>query len=218
MWHNHDAISTFLLLLAADEFLRGRANRSALWASVGTMIKYFPALLLPVIWRFRRSTREAILYTVILPAVCAVVLAPFLVASPTYAIASLRAQAAETLWQTVWARVDGNLSTGIFGPVEAHLDPALAVAPQGNAARIPPIISLIAFGTLYLWLWLRASSLHAQLYCGHLRRLFPVEQGLEPAMARHADPVCIACVAAAPCAALYPDAWFYQPGRMVGIP
>lgn len=155
MWHNHDAIPTFFLLLAVDEFLRGRSNRSAVWAGVGAMVKYFPALLLPVVWRFRRDVRQAITYALILAAVCVIVLAPFLIASPTYAIASLRAQTAKTSWLTAWALVDGNLTTGIFGAASAHLDPAVAVAPQGNPPRIPPIIPLIAFGTLYVWLWAR---------------------------------------------------------------
>jgi hypothetical protein len=156
MWRNHDVISTFFLLLAADEFLRGRSERSAVWAGAGAMVKYFPALLAPVIWRFRRDVRQAIIYTLILAAVCVAVLAPFLVASPTYALASLRAQTAKTSWLTVWALVDGNLGTGIFGSANAHVDPAVAVALQGNPARVPPIILLIAFGVLYVWLWLRA--------------------------------------------------------------
>lgn len=153
MWHNHDVISTFFLLLAADEFLRGRSQRSAVWAGVGAMVKYFPALLAPVVWRYRRDLRQAITYTLILAAVCAAVLAPFLVASPTYALASLRAQTAKTSWLTVWALVDGNLGTGIFGPANAHVDPAVAIALQGNPSRIPPLIPLIAFGAFYAWLW-----------------------------------------------------------------
>lgn len=162
MWHNHDVISTFFLLLAADEFLRGRSNRSAVWAGIGAMVKYFPALLLPVVWRFRKDLRQAIVYTVILVAVCATALAPFLIASPTYAVASLRAQIAKTSWLTVWALLDGNLGTGIFGAANAHADPAVAVAPQGNPPRIPPLIPLIAFGMSYVWLWVKSSTSNAQ--------------------------------------------------------
>jgi hypothetical protein len=153
MWHNHDVISTFFLLLAVDEFLRGRSHRSAMWAGVGAMVKYFPVLLVPVVWRFRRDLRQAITYTLILVAVCAVVLLPFLIASPTFTVASLRAQTAKTSWLTAWALVDSNLGTGIFGPANAHVDPAAAIAPQGNPPLIPPLIPLIAFGALYLWLW-----------------------------------------------------------------
>jgi hypothetical protein len=155
LWHNHDVISTFFLLLAADEFLRGRSNRSAFWAGVGAMVKYFPVLLLPVVWRFRRDLRQAIIYTAIVGAVCAVVIAPFLIASPTYALASLRAQTSKTSWQTVWALIDGNLGTGIFGAAAQHVDPAVAVALQGNPPRIPSVIPLILFGALYLWLWIQ---------------------------------------------------------------
>ena len=154
LWHNHDVISTFFLLLAADEFLRGRSNRSAVWAGIGAMVKYFPVLLLPVVWRFRRDLRQAIIYTVVLGVVCAVVIAPFLIASPTYTLASLRAQTSKTSWQTVWALIDGNLGTGIFGAAAQHVDPAVAVALQGNPPRIPAVIPLVLFGALYLWLWM----------------------------------------------------------------
>jgi len=158
MWHNHDAISTFFLLLAADEYLRERTNCSAVWAGMGAMVKYFPALLLPVVWRFKRSTRQAVTYTAILVAVCAVMLVPFLIASPTYTLASLRAQTVKTSWQTIWALVDGNLGTGILGPVEWHTDPDKITALQGNPSRIPSVIPLLIFGVLYLWLWMRPIS------------------------------------------------------------
>jgi hypothetical protein len=158
MWHNHDVISTFFFLWAAEDFLRGRSNRSAVWVGLGAMIKYFPVLLVPVMWRFRRNGRQAILYTLIVAAVCVAVLAPFVIASPTYAIASLRAQASKTSWQTVWALADGNLGTGILGAASAHVDPAAATALQGNPPRIPPFILFVLFGGLYLWIWLKLES------------------------------------------------------------
>lgn len=154
MWHNHDVISTFFFLWAADDFLRGRSNRSAVWVGLGAMIKYFPVLLLPVVWRFRRDGRQAILYTLIVAAVCVAILAPFVIASPTYALASLRAQLSKTSWQTVWALIDGNLGTGILGAASSHVDPSVATALQGNPPRIPPVIPFVLFGSLYLWLWI----------------------------------------------------------------
>ncbi len=154
MWHNHDVISAFFFLWAADDFLRGRSNRSAMWVGLGAMVKYFPILLLPVVWRFRRDWRQVMIYTAIVAAVCVAVFAPFVIASPTYAVASLRAQLSKPSWQTVWALIDGNLGTGILGAASAHIDPAVATALQGNPPRIPPVISLVLFGALYLWLWI----------------------------------------------------------------
>jgi len=159
VWHNNDVIPTFFLLLAADEYLRGRSNRSAVWLGLGTMSKFFPIVLLPVIWRFRRSVRSAVTYTAIAGAICLLMIVPLLVASPTYAIPSLRALFVKSSWQTVWALLDGNLTTGLFGqPASVHLDPAMATLASGNPARIPLSIPLLAFGLLYSWLWLKTPT------------------------------------------------------------
>lgn len=159
VWHNNDVIPTFFLLLAADAFLRGRSHRSALWLGLGAMAKFFPVVLLPVIWRFRQSVRSAVAYTAIVGAICMLMVAPLLVASPTYAIPSFRALFVKSSWQTVWALLDGNLTTGLFGqPASVHLDPAVATQTMGNPAFIPPLVTLVAFGLLYAWLWLNAPT------------------------------------------------------------
>jgi len=180
LWHNHDVLSTFFLLWAADDFLRGRSNRSAVWVGIGAMIKYFPLLLLPVVWRFRRDARQAMTYTVIAGLVCAIVIVPFVAASPTYALASLRAQTAKTSWQTVWALLDGNLNTGIFGPAAAHVDPAVALARQGQPPRLPPALLLLVLGVLYAGVWIRfqISNFKSQMVKGRegdgwAREFFP---------------------------------------------
>jgi len=75
---------------------------------------------------------------------------------PTYTWASLRSLSGRTSWQTVWALLDGNLSTGI---VEGNrFDPAAATFSQGNPAVIPTWLTTILFGALGLWLWWKMPS------------------------------------------------------------
>jgi hypothetical protein len=150
-WLSFDAITTFFLLLAVERWLAGHRVQSALMAGVGGLVKWFPLLFLPVAARFRRSWREAVIYVAVALAVVAVVLGLLAVLSPTYTWASLRSLGVRTSWQTVWALLDGNLSTG---RIDANrLDPEAASLPQGNPAVVPTWLTVLLFGALYLWLW-----------------------------------------------------------------
>jgi hypothetical protein len=150
-WLSFDAITTFFLLLAVERWLAGHRVQSALMAGVGGLVKWFPLLFLPVAARFRRSWREAVIYVAVALAVVAVVLGLLAVLSPTYTWASLRSLGVRTSWQTVWALLDGNLSTG---RIDANrLDPGAASLPQGNPAVVPTWLTVLLFGALYLWLW-----------------------------------------------------------------
>jgi hypothetical protein len=155
-WLSFDAITTFFLLLAVERWLAGRRVQSALVLGVGGLVKWFPLLFLPVAVRFRRNWREAAIYVAVALAIVAAVLGLLAALGPEYTWASLRSLSGRTSWQTVWALLDGNLSTGI---VEGNrFDPAAATFSQGNPAVIPTWLTTFLFGALGLWLWWKTPS------------------------------------------------------------
>lgn len=151
-WWTFDAMTAFWMLLALVWLMEGREGRSAVALGLGIVTKYMPALLLATTWRFL-APRRALRYTLIALAVVVLIIGPFVIASPRFALASLQAQANKSSWETVWALLDGNLSTGNFGPIADHFDPARATTPLGNPPRLPPWLTLAAFGALYLYLF-----------------------------------------------------------------
>jgi hypothetical protein len=155
-WLSFDAITAFFLLLAIERWLAGRRVHSALVLGVGGLVKWFPLLFLPVAVRFRRNWREAAIYVAVALAIVAAVLGLLAALGPEYTWASLRSLSGRTSWQTVWALLDGNLSTGI---VEGNrFDPAAATFSQGNLAVIPTWLTTFLFGALGLWLWWKTPS------------------------------------------------------------
>jgi hypothetical protein len=150
-WLSFDAITTFFLLLAVERWLAGHRIQSALILGVGGLVKWFPLLFLPVAVRFRRNWREAVIYVAAALAVVAAVLGLLAVLSPTYTWASLRSLGSRASWQTVWALLDGNLSTGTYQA--NRLDPAAADLAQGKPAFVPTWLTTLIFGAVYLWLW-----------------------------------------------------------------
>jgi hypothetical protein len=155
-WLSFDAITTFFLLLAVERWLAGRRVQSALVLGVGGLVKWFPLLFLPVAVRFRRNWREAAIYVAVALAVVAAVLGLLAALSPTYTWASLRSLGSRMSWQTVWALLDGNLSTGAYDA--NRLDPAAVDLPQGNPALVPTWLTTLLFGALGLWLWWKTPS------------------------------------------------------------
>jgi len=153
-WGIFDAMTLFFTLLALYWFLKKRHSLSALALGLGIVTKYLPGLLLATVWRFS-SVKRAMVYTLIALLVGLVTFAPFAVASPTYTLASLQAPLAKSSWQTVWALIDGNYSTGIFGPVADHLDPTKAGLQVHNPSKIPWFVTVPVFGLIYLYLFSR---------------------------------------------------------------
>ncbi len=153
-WTYFDPLAVFALLLGLWWALEGRELRAGLAFGLGALVKWFPLLGLAVL--ARKGNRLQV--RPLLAALGVVVLAwlPLLAASPDYTMASLRSQEAKGSWETVWALLDGNPGTGNFGAKEARYDPASALEPQGNPARIPPWLALLPFAALGLWAWLRS--------------------------------------------------------------
>jgi 4-amino-4-deoxy-L-arabinose transferase-like glycosyltransferase len=163
-WRTFDSMTTFWMLLALYWLLRAMDDiphgrrwnlQSAVALGVGTMTKYLPVLLLPTAWAFL-PIRRALRYTLVLVLVALLIFGPFLVISPEFGFASLRAQAAKSSWQTVWALIDGNYGTGNVGPDVEHFDASLATKLQGNPERIPGWLTLIPFAAVGFYFFYRA--------------------------------------------------------------
>ncbi|NJL95828.1 MAG: hypothetical protein HC915_19900 [Anaerolineae bacterium] len=81
------------------------------------------------------------------------------------ALTSLTVQALKPSYQTVWALLDGNYTTGSLPGGVARLDPeAEAVRTAGNQAVVPGALRLIPFAALGGWLFWRrgAQDAHAE--------------------------------------------------------
>jgi hypothetical protein len=153
MW-NVEAVIAFWMLLGLAMLLEERDSRSALAAGLGALIKVMPGLLAAVALRYR-SMGRSLRYLVILLALIIAAYLPTALISPEFTGASLTAQWNKASWQTIYALIDGNFSTGNFGPLVERLDAGRAGVLLGNPSRLPAWVTLPAFGLLYLWLFTR---------------------------------------------------------------
>lgn len=161
LWWTFEAMVAFWLLLGLWELVRERDGRSALAAAVGGLTKFVPLILLGAAWRFR-ELRAALRYTGIALGVFALVYLGLIAATGEMGAVSLVAQFGKSSYSTVWALIDGNYATGIFGPVASRLDPAAATVPVGNPAVIPSGLRLIVFGGIGLFAFWRTRRHDAQ--------------------------------------------------------
>ncbi|RME76640.1 MAG: DUF2029 domain-containing protein, partial [Chloroflexi bacterium] len=155
---NFDALTTFFILLSLYALLTDRPRLLGLGLGLGAMVKYVPVILLATVWR-AKGLKTALGQAAAVLVIGLVLFAPFLWANPTMTLASLAAQAGKSSYQTVWALIDGNYTTGNFGPLIDHFDPAKAVQPVNNPARIPTWLTFIPFGLLGLWVLTRPRRL-----------------------------------------------------------
>ncbi len=155
---NFDALSAFLILLALTALLENRRGWLAAALGLGAMLRVLPLMLLATVWR-RNGLRAAMGYGLAAVVISLLILLPFLLTSPAMTTASLLSQAGKSSYQTVWALLDGNTTTGIFGPLIDHFDPAKALQPVNNPARIPSWLTLLPFAGLGLFLLTRPRRL-----------------------------------------------------------
>jgi len=118
------------------------------------LVKLFPLLLLIIPWRYYSKAR-AMKITMLSIAIIVMIYGALFLASPAFTTASIRSQVNKGSWETVWALIDRNYQTGNFGPYSQRLQPELASALIRNPPVINPIWSLLAFGGLGLWAFLR---------------------------------------------------------------
>lgn len=151
---NFDALTTFFILLGLYSLIRHKHKLLALALGLGTMVKFLPILLIATIWR-RWGLKLALIYGGVTLLIGLLIFGPFALVNPTMTLASLQAQASKSSYQTIWALIDGNTTTGNFGPLSDHLDPAKATEPLYNAPRLPTWLTLVPFGALGLFIFTR---------------------------------------------------------------
>jgi hypothetical protein len=153
-WWYFDSLAVFAMLLALYWLMSEKDYRAGLAIAVGMLTKWFPALVLAIAWRFRPIRRAIASSAIALGITLAVFLVLYLLA-PEMTLASLASQPAKGSWETVWALLDGNFSTGNLGPEWQRVDPASVAKASGNPPLIPPLLTLAFFATLGLWLFSR---------------------------------------------------------------
>lgn len=156
-WWYFDLLPLAILLLGTLWLMEGRSWRSGLAVGVGMLLKWFPGVLLASAWRFR-GPGQAGRVTAAACGLVVGVLAGLAVVSPQMTLASIKAQSSRSSWETVWALVDGNMTTGAFLSANDRLDPSLAGMANGNPTVISPFLTLIGFGLLGGWLFWHAQA------------------------------------------------------------
>lgn len=151
---NFDALTTFFILLALYSLLKYKDKALAAALGLGTMVKILPVILLAAVWR-ARGLKTALIYGVITLLIALIIFGPFALVNPAMTLASVRAQASKSSYETVWALFDGNYTTGNFGALSDHFEAAKATQPLGNPAGIPAWLTFIPFGLLGLYLLTR---------------------------------------------------------------
>ncbi|MEJ5314605.1 MULTISPECIES: hypothetical protein [Anaerolinea] len=154
-WWYFDSLCVFFTLLGLHALLSSRSDaQTGVIIGLGMLTKWFPALVLPTIWR-SAPPRRAITITLTALGLVAAVYGSLWLVSPEFTRASLQSQSAKGSWETVWALLDGNWGTGNFGDLALRFDPQAAVQPMGNPERIPAWIRLLGIGGLGFILYLR---------------------------------------------------------------
>jgi hypothetical protein len=154
-WWYFDPLAVFAMLLGIFLLLENKRFLSGLAFGLGFLLKFFPALGLIVAWR-ALSWKKALWITGLALGEGLLVYSGLWLASPRFTLASLQSQGSKGSWETVWALVDGNFITGLFGPEVERLDPSMAGVSRGNPPRVPAWITLIVFGGIGLWGFLKA--------------------------------------------------------------
>lgn len=154
---NFDALTTFFILLGLYSLIKNQRVLLAIALGLGAMVKFLPAILLATIWR-AKGWRVFLIYGAATLLISLLIFGPFLLANPTLTLASVQAQAGKSSYQTLWALLDGNWTTGNFGPLNDHFDPAKATQPVNNPARLPGWLTLIPFALVGLFIFTRPQT------------------------------------------------------------
>ncbi len=140
-WWYFDPLAVFFLLAGITFAVENHTTRAGVMLGLGALVKFFPLLGMAALWNWRKPGR--MLKTAALAVgIFLVGIAVLWFISPQYTKASLQSQGSKGSWETIWALVDGNYSTGNFGSLVDRLDARLATRPVGNPPRISPWVTL----------------------------------------------------------------------------
>ena len=121
-----DALPLLFLLMTVWLSLANRPALAGLAAGLGLMTKAIPAIALPIGLLGARDWRGRIVHLLAFGLSSAAIGLPFLVASPTMTLASLRAMSGRSSWESVWSCLEGYCGFGIVPEVAARFDPGQA--------------------------------------------------------------------------------------------
>jgi len=155
-WSYFDPIAVFFALLGIYWLISGEDHLAALAIGLGVLTKWFPLLVLPAIWKMQ-DRRKALIITSIVLAIVIMVWGGLYFLNPEFTLASLSSQVNKGSWESIWALIDNNLTTGNFSSQINRLDPATVSLSTGNPAIIPTWITLILFGGLGLFFLIKAN-------------------------------------------------------------
>jgi hypothetical protein len=154
---SQNSVVAFFILLTIECFLQTRLAASAVSLGLGIAAKFTPVFLLGPAVRFLwPDVRRIVKYGLVVGVVVALMFLPFvLLGGGSWVAASFVALGRLGSWSTPWALIDGNWGPGDAGPLTTRFDLNAINHLPGNPAVIPPIISLLIFGAIYLWLFTR---------------------------------------------------------------
>ncbi len=155
---NFDALTTLFILGGLYSLLKSKKIYLAMALGLGAMVKFLPLLLLAPIARLQ-GLKQMFVYSAFALILSFFIFGPFALINPELTLASLQAQAGKSSYQTVWAIIDGNDTTGNFGPLIDHFEASKAGQPVNNPARIPTWLTFIPFALLGLYIFRRPKTL-----------------------------------------------------------
>jgi hypothetical protein len=154
-WTYFDSLGVFCILISLLLTLRHEDYLAGLFIGIGGLVKMFPILLLPGIWKWRGP--KAALRTVVLSITIIITVWGILfLTTPEMTRASLVSQYNKGSWESIWAIIDGNVRTGNFSPEADRTIPATADIQTGYPAVISPWVSLLIFGGVGLAIFLKS--------------------------------------------------------------
>ncbi|GAB4327800.1 MAG: hypothetical protein Kow00117_14560 [Phototrophicales bacterium] len=164
LFWNFETLVTFFFLLGTYWLLMNKPIHSALAVAFGILTKFTPALIFGALIRFRPPRLSVRYIGVVLGVFIGVYALLYAVnaaenGDPDMVTVSLTAQFNKASYQTVWALIDGNYTTGNFGTVESHFDPNAANELYGKPAVIPSFVRLMVAAAVGLVVFLRTRRL-----------------------------------------------------------